>query len=587
MRVALVHDYLTEYGGAERVLEVLHELWPDAPLYTLSYNPSGVHARRFANWKIHQSGMRFFPFFKECMSAYRILAAPFIEAWNFDGYDLVISSTSSYFTKGILTKPETLHISYIHTPPRFLYGYGTARDWQAHPFSKFFGLITNHFLRLYDFATAQRPDVLVANSKEVASRIKRFYGRDAIVIYPPVDVARFADPLYAVQPDAPYFLVVSRLTRAKHVEIAIAACVHAGVTLKVVGTGRQQSRLASHPNIELLGEVSDDQLVGLYQGCQALLLTSEDEDFGIVSVEAMAAGKPVIAYASGGVLETVVDGKTGMFVTELSAKAFAEAISDFNQSNFNPTVLKRHAQKFSKDRFMRKMKALVAETLSDRSINHPKDAEIIALAEKLLDDACSENRHRDAEIQQGVDGEKEHAQAVLSWVEKLSKRPSTTLRIAALFHDIDRIVNVGVGGGFKGDRRSNEYFEHKKAHAKRSAEYIGARLLQYKTDLKIVGRVQFLIEHHDDRGFEIDQFNDGELKVLVAADSLAFFTTTAPKMYAAEGKDRFNDKLRFMIEKMPSFARDMLASQRLGNEVFEKLKNEILMEFRHDSGGYT
>lgn len=363
MRVALVHDYLTEYGGAERVLEVLHELWPDAPLYTLSYNPRalGVHARRFANWKIHQSGMRFLPFFKECMSAYRILAAPFIEAWNFDGYDLVISSTSSYFTKGILTKPETLHISYIHTPPRFLYGYGTARDWQAHPFSKFFGLITNHFLRLYDFATAQRPDVLVANSKEVASRIKRFYGRDAIVIYPPVDVVRFADPMYAVQPDAPYFLVVSRLTRAKHVEIAIAACVYAGVTLKVVGTGRQQSRLASHPNIELLGEVSDDQLVGLYQGCQALLLTSEDEDFGIVSVEAMAAGKPVIAYAQGGVLETVVDGKTGILVHTLSKEAFAQALVKTESMSFDADSIKKHACRFSKERFVRKIRSLIAQ----------------------------------------------------------------------------------------------------------------------------------------------------------------------------------------------------------------------------------
>ncbi len=373
MRVALVHDYLTEYGGAERVLEALHELWPQAPLYTIVADVSGLgtHATRLASWDIRQSGMQYLPLFKKLMSFYRILAPFFLERWCFDEYDLVISSTSSYFTKGILTKPHTRHISYIHTPPRFLYGYITGRNWEENRAARFFATVTNHFLRLYDFAAAQRPDVLVANSQEVAARIKRYYGRDALVIYPPIDIDRFSTPVYAVQPARPYFLLISRLARAKHAEVAITACQQAHVQVIVAGVGREYKRLKErYPHVTFLGEVSDERLIGLYQGCEAVLFPAEEEDFGMVPVEAMAAGKPVIAYASGGVLETVIDGKTGILVHTLSADAFEDALKTFSSLTFSPALLKRHATRFSKERFAKQVKSLLVQLHNEPNAVH-------------------------------------------------------------------------------------------------------------------------------------------------------------------------------------------------------------------------
>lgn len=360
MNIALVHDYLTEYGGAERVLEALHELWPDTPVFTAVADLSslGPHKERFANWDIRQTGMRFLPFWSKLKSGYRLLAPLFWETLNFDDFDVVISSTSSYFAKGILTKPDTLHISYIHTPPRFLWGYPSGSNWRRQWWSRAFGGITNPFLRQYDVVASQRPDVLVANSKEVARRIKRLYGREAVVVYPPVDVEKFSEPPFArVEDGEPFFLCVSRLTFAKHVDIAIKAAASVGVRLKIVGRGKEEDRLrhcVSSP-VEFLGEVSDDRITALYQQCQAVIFPAEDEDFGIVSVEAMAAGKPVIAHNSGGVKETVIDGKTGVLVEELSGDAFADAIRKIQKLSIDPTSCRVQAKKFSKEIFQRKM----------------------------------------------------------------------------------------------------------------------------------------------------------------------------------------------------------------------------------------
>ncbi|MDP3724131.1 MAG: glycosyltransferase, partial [bacterium] len=318
MKVAIVHDYLTEYGGAERVLEALHELWPDAPVFTMVADVSslGPHKERFANWDIRQTGARLLPFWKQLKSGYRLLAPLFWETLNFDGYDVVISSTSSYFSKGILTKPETLHISYIHTPPRFLWGYPSGSNWRQQWWSQLFGLATNPFLRQYDVVASQRPDVLVANSTEVARRIKRLYGRDAEVVYPPVDVEKFSEPPFAkAEDEEPFFLVVSRLTFAKHVDIAIRAAEKADVRLKIVGRGSEEKRLRrlAGVSVTFLGEISDDRLRALVQACTAVLFASEDEDFGMTPVESMLCGTPVVAYYGGGYKESVVEGKSGVF----------------------------------------------------------------------------------------------------------------------------------------------------------------------------------------------------------------------------------------------------------------------------------
>jgi len=203
LKIALVHDFLIEYGGAERVLEALHEIWPKAPVYTAFYDPKklGVNAIKFKDWKIITSWGQKLPFGLKLVSPYRIFAKSFFDSFDLSKFDLVISSSNMYFAKSV-NVPNGVHITYCHTPPRALWGYRTARDWQKNPFIKFYGLVINHFMRVWDFEVAQSPrdefwgkrgrvDYFIANSKEVAGRIKKFYRRDSKVIYPPIDVRKF------------------------------------------------------------------------------------------------------------------------------------------------------------------------------------------------------------------------------------------------------------------------------------------------------------------------------------------------------------------------------------------------------------
>jgi hypothetical protein len=208
---------------------------------------------------------------------------------------------------------------------------------------------------------------------------------------------------------------------------------------------------------------------------------------------------------------------------------------------------------------------------------------IIQKSKKLLLDICDEFKENDRDIMQGVDGEKLHALDVLEWIEKLNPDASTSLKVAAIFHDVDRIVTPKAGGGFKGSRGSVEYEEHKKMHAKRSAEFIIPRLKKIIEDKKIIQEIQSLIIHHDDTGREVEGIDNLDLNYLVAADSFAFFTSIAPKLYAAEGEKRIKDKIQFMIEKMPEFAREMLQRHKIQNEIFNNLKNEVIREYYKDN----
>src|SRR3989338_1879517 len=208
MKVALVHDYLREYGGAERVLEVLHEIWPDAPIFTAYVNldAMGKNGKRFTSWDIRPSWFQKFPFANQLLSPFRIFAPMMFESFDLSEYDLVISSSSAvYLAKAVITKPETLHISYIHTPPRFLYGYVTSFNYKKNPLTKVVGEIANHVLRIYDFEVSQRPDILIANSKNIQQRIKKFYRRDSVVIYPPVNLSE----LKLQRKKEDYFLVLN------------------------------------------------------------------------------------------------------------------------------------------------------------------------------------------------------------------------------------------------------------------------------------------------------------------------------------------------------------------------------------------
>jgi len=369
----LVHDYLREYGGAERVLEVLHEIWPDAPIFTayLNLDAMGENGKRFASWDIRPSWFQKFPFANKLLSPFRIFGPMMFESFDLSEYDLVISSSSAtHLAKAVITKPETLHISYIHTPPRFLYGYVTSFNYKKHWWTRIGGEIINHFMRIYDFEVSQRPDILVANSKNVAARIKKFYRRDSVVIYPPVEIKKVTG--YRGQGTGEYYISVGRLVRGKGLDVIVQACDELGLFLKIVGSGPELQNLKSlivnhKSNIEFLGQVSDEELAKLYAGAKATIVASEDEDFGIVPVESMACGTPVIAVKAGGFLETVIEGKTGEYFNNATVVELMKVLEKFDPKKYQVEDCRKQAQRFSKERFKKEILELVEENIHEKS----------------------------------------------------------------------------------------------------------------------------------------------------------------------------------------------------------------------------
>lgn len=385
MKVTLVHDFLKEFGGAERVLEALHEIWPDAPIYTafVDYDGLGPHRERIKEWNIRTTWAAQIPFITRLYSPLRFLAPFFFRSLDLEEYDVIISSTNAYYAKGVIKRElqgaRQLHICYCHTPPRSLYGYPTAMDWRKNPIIRLYGTVVNHFLRIYDFRAAQAVDYFIANSQEVQRRIKKFYRRESVVIYPPVEVdikKKSPNILISQYPNIPpYFLYVGKLAFAKHVDLAIMAANKLKVPLKIVGKGAEEKHLRSiaRETVEFLGEVNDRELARLYQACKAVIFPAEDEDFGIVPVEAMSFGKPVITFRSGGVLETVVDPSTnsgqatGIFFNELKVDALVNALKLFDTIKFDSLAIKKHAQKFSKERFVKEMTQFMKEKIHART----------------------------------------------------------------------------------------------------------------------------------------------------------------------------------------------------------------------------
>ncbi len=376
MKLAIVHDYIKEYGGAERVLETLHEIWPEAPVFTTVYLPQflGPHRKRFEGWDIRTSSLQKIPFIEKLISPIRLLTPWVFENWNFEGYDAVIvSATGAYSPNLIVRKPDTIHICYCHTPPRFLYGYPTARNWQNNVFGKIIGNLVNHRMREIDFISAQRPDFFIANSNEVRQRIEKFYRREATVIYPPVNL-QTTDNRQQITKKKNYYLAGGRLARPKHIELAIEACNKLKLSLKVFGRGfadygEELSKIAG-PTIEFLGEVDEDTLWQLYQESKALLYPSEQEDFGIIPVEAMSFGLPVIGLSQGGVKETVVDGRTGILFEELTPDSMIKAIKRFEKAVLKKEDCIKQASKFGKERFKREMKNFVETKFKEQRTNN-------------------------------------------------------------------------------------------------------------------------------------------------------------------------------------------------------------------------
>src|SRR3989344_3507061 len=318
LRIAIIHDYIKEYGGAERVLEALHEIWPDAPIYTTVFLPDflGPHRNRFKNFKIKTSFLQYLPFKEKLISPIRVIAPLVFKSFNFSGFDVVIVSATGAYSPNGKWKMDNgkfpIHICYCHTPPRYLYGFATAREWKNNLIFRVLGEIANHFLRLVDFKSSQNVDFFIANSKNVAGRIEKFYKKDAIVIYPTVDTA-YSSLAYSVKLKAKklnakflnakrYYLAGGRIARPKNIELIIQTFAKLKLPLKIFGKEfgglkLNESRIMNNESrIEFLGEVSEEKKLELMKNAKAFIFASEDEDFGITPVEAMSVGTPVIAY---------------------------------------------------------------------------------------------------------------------------------------------------------------------------------------------------------------------------------------------------------------------------------------------------
>jgi len=368
MKVALVHDYLIEFGGAERVLVALHKAFPAAPVFVSLANleKMGADWRQFERMNIKQSLFGRLPFAAQLISPLRFLL-PFIWAsFDFSDFDVVITSASWAVTKGMKKGKKTKEFCYLHTPPRYLYGYDTSKKWSGKLVKKlvsFYGLIVNHFMRRYDYSQAQKVDYFIANSKNTGKRITKFYRRPFKVIYPPIDLEKILAYKPKVKKEN-YFLTGGRMVASKNFDLVIKAARRAKVNLKVFGAGGQEEYLRKIAGgsklIEFLGRVSDPTLFSLCRRAQAFILAQRDEDFGITPVEAAAAGCPIIAFRGGGYLETVVEKKTGIFFEKLEVGDIVKAIKRIKGAKIDPQACVRHAKTFpSQKEFISQIKSFI------------------------------------------------------------------------------------------------------------------------------------------------------------------------------------------------------------------------------------
>lgn len=362
MRIALVHDYLNQYGGAERVLEAFAEIFPYAPIYTLIYDEKRT-GKAFAGKKIRTSFLQKIPFTKTYHRLFPILMPVAIEQFDLSRYEVVLSDSAS-FAKGVITKPETLHICYCLTPLRYAWD-DSHRYIEEFGYPKFVKKIVPFFInyiRLWDKEAALRVDKFIADSEFVVRRIKKYYNEEAEVIYPPIKTRIF----YIEKNPKNYFLMVGRFLPYKRFDVAIEAFNRLKYPLKIIGDGPERGRLKkmAKENIEFVGLVSDKKLREYYANALAFIFPQE-EDFGITPLEAMASGRPVLAYRGGGALETVEEGKTGLFFDEQAPESLIEAVKKFKPEDFNPQEIRKHALKFDKEVFKEKIKDFVEKALRE------------------------------------------------------------------------------------------------------------------------------------------------------------------------------------------------------------------------------
>lgn len=355
LKVALVEDTLSVDGGSQKVLRVLHEMWPQAPIYTGLYFPEKFRPP-LSGCDIKTGWVSKLPWTRTFEQQYKMFQPLAFEMFDFSGYDLIVSQTYAGYSKGIITPPDCLHVCYVDTVPRFLWGYRTSTHESINPLYKQVILPPiEHFWRMWDRQSSLRPDALLANSNTIARRVKKHWKREAKTIYPPVDIEKL---LTLKEKKRDQFIYFGRLEKYKCVDMAINACVANSFKLIIVGTGAYEDELkkrVSEINGEALitftGWISDDDRDKAIAESKAFVFPGPDEDFGLVMVEALAAGTPVIAFNRGGAAEIVEDGVSGVLVNEFSQDALDKAVKKFDQSHFSSEKCRERSKLFSVEVF--------------------------------------------------------------------------------------------------------------------------------------------------------------------------------------------------------------------------------------------
>ncbi|MFH1361052.1 MAG: glycosyltransferase [bacterium] len=355
MKIAIVHDFLNQFGGAERVVSAFNEIWPEAPIFTSIYDETKMPAN-FQKMDIRVSFMQKLPLIMKFFKLYFYFYPIAFEKFDLSEYDVILSSSSA-FAKGIRKRPDQLHVCYCYTPMRFVWRSEDYFKRERVPgFVKWFLPFLLEPLKRWDIQNSTGVDYFLTSSKTVAERIKKTYKCQSDIINPPVE-AGFFKPINL---DGDYFLVVSRLNTYKRIDLVVRVFTQLDLPLKIIGSGPDLNNLKgiAGPNIEFLGYLTDQEIAQHLAACRALIFPGE-EDFGIVPIEAMACGRPVIAYRAGGAKETVLDEETGIFFDEQSEVALMKAVQRFQFMTFDKERIRRHAERFDKENFKQKIKDYV------------------------------------------------------------------------------------------------------------------------------------------------------------------------------------------------------------------------------------
>jgi glycosyltransferase involved in cell wall biosynthesis len=358
-RVVLVHDYLNQYGGAEKTLEKIMELFPEAPIYTGILDLSKL-PKKFETRNIKTPAMNFV--LKRFPKLFTFLMASRFEDFDLSNYDLIISDGTAW-AKSVITNSDQLHISYVHTPPRFLYKYSTESTLRKNILLMPLFAYLDFYLRIWDFSAAKRPDFLIANSKEVQKRIKKFYKRESIVIYPPVETSKFNE----ANDIRDYYVISGRLSSYKNFDLVVELFNNIEKNLIVIGTGIEEKNLKNlaKKNIKFLGKVSNEELHEVLSHAKGYLFPVKEEDFGIAPVEALSHGTPVLAHRSGGPLETILENKDGLFFDEIDLDSLTNKFLEFdkkiNENFFDRKEISERAQKFNEKYFIKNLSDFIED----------------------------------------------------------------------------------------------------------------------------------------------------------------------------------------------------------------------------------